>query len=81
MKYQLVKEQYKATKLEKVINDVCVEFPQCYIPTNTTLPQKVRILVSKAKDVEETIDKMVAEHKACIMKLEAKTPGMPSIVK
>lgn len=76
-KHQLVKEKYNATELEKMINDVCVKFPHCNIPADAALPQKVRIIVSKAKDLEETIEKMDGENKAHIAKLKAKTPGTP----
>lgn len=78
-KYQLVQERYKASKLEKMINDVCVEFPHCNIPVDVVLPQKVCIIVSKSKDVEDTIEKMDVEYKACIAELEAKPLGMPLV--
>ena len=64
-----------------MINDVCVEFPHCNILANVALPQKVHIIVSKAKDLEDTIEKMDAEYKARIMELEAKPPWMPPIEK
>lgn len=76
-KNQLVHEKYNATELEKMINDLFVQFPQCNIAVDATLPQKVRIIVSKAKDLEETIEKMDAEHKTRIPELEVKTLGMP----
>ena len=64
-----------------MINDVCVEFPHCNIPADATLPQKGGIIVSKAEDLEETIEKMDAKHKAHIAELEAKTPETPPTVK
>ena len=76
-KNQLVQEKYNATQLEKTINDLCAEFPHCNIPVDVVLLQKVRIIVSKAKDLEETIEKMDAEHKACIIELEVKTTRTP----
>ena len=75
--HQLVQEKYTVTKLEKMINDVCVEFPHCNIPVDAGLPQKVRIIVSKAKDVEETIEKVDVEHKGRIAEFKVKTLGTP----
>ena len=72
-----MQERQKASELEKTINDVCAEFPHCNIPANVALPQKVRIIVSKAKDLEDTIEKIDAEYKARIAELEAKLPGTP----
>ena len=63
--------------MEKTINDLCAEFPHCNIPADAAFLQKFKIFVSKAKDLEETIEKMDVEHKACIIKLEEKTPGTP----
>jgi hypothetical protein len=80
-KYQLVQERYKASKLEKMINDVCVEFPHCNILIDTMLPQKLYIIVSKATDLEDTTTKMDAEYKALITELEAKPPRTPRIEK
>ena len=59
-KYQLMQERQKSSTLEKTINDVCAEFPNCNIPTDEKLPQKVHI-VSKAKDLEDTIENMDVE--------------------
>ena len=77
MKYQLIQENQRASKLEKMINDVCEDFPHCNIPTDTALPQKVCIIVFRAKDLEETIQNIDAEYKAHIAELEAKPPEMP----
>lgn len=63
--------------MEKMINDLYVEFPHCNILADAVLPQKVKIIVSRAKDLEEKIEKMDAEHKARIAELEARTPGIP----
>ena len=60
-KNQLVQEKYNATELEKMINDLCAEFPHCNIPVDAVLAQKVRIIVSKANDLEEMIEKMDAD--------------------
>ena len=62
--------------MEKMINDLCAEFPHCNIPANAVLPRKVKIIVSIAKDLEEIIEKMDAKHKARIAELEARTPRM-----
>ena len=74
-------EQYNANVMEKTIEDLCTKFPQRNIPFDATLPQKVKIIVARAKDLEETIEKMDVEHKAHITELEARTPGMPPIVR
>lgn len=60
-----------------MINDACVEFPHCNIPADATILQKIRIIFSRAKDLEDTIEKINAEYKARIVELEAKPPGMP----
>ena len=65
-KNQLVQEKYNTSQMEKTINDLCAEFPHCNIPTDDALLQKVKIIVSRAKDLEETIEKMDGEHKAHI---------------
>ena len=65
--------------MEKRIEDLCLEFPHCNIPSNAALPQKVKIIVSRAKDLEETIEKMDAENKARIAELEMRTPGTPLV--
>ena len=41
------------------------------------MSQKVKIIVARAKYLEETIEKMDAEHKACITELEARALGTP----
>ena len=76
-KNQLVQEIYNANQLEKTINDLCAEFSHCNIPVDVALPQKVKIIVSRAKDLEEKIEKMGAEHKARIIELEVRTLGVP----
>lgn len=60
-----------------MINDLCAKFPHCNIPVDVVLQQKVRIIVSKSKDLEETIEKMDAEHKPRIAELKVKTRGTP----
>lgn len=80
-KNQLVQEKYNASQLEKRINDLCAEFPYCNILVDVALPQKVKIIVSKAKDLEEMIEKMDAKHKARIVELEDKSPGTPPMEK
>ena len=54
---------------------------KCKIPSDATLPQKLKIIVARAKDLEETIKKMDIEHKACIAELKERTPGMPPAVR
>ena len=63
--------------MEKTINDLCAEFSHSNILTNDVIPQKVKIIVSRAKDLEETIEKMDVEHKVLITELEARIPGTP----
>ena len=60
-----------------MIKDLCVELPQCNIQLETPLLQKVKIIAARAKDLEETIERMDAEHKARIVELEAKAPRTP----
>ena len=67
--------------MEHTIDDLCAKFPQCNIPSDVALPQKLKIIVARAKDLEETIEKMDAEHKARITKMEARTPGTPPDVR
>ena len=74
-------EQYKASMMEKTIEDLCAKFPQCNIPSDVALPQNVKIIVARSKDLEDTIIKMDAEHKARMVELEARTPGMPPAVR
>lgn len=76
MKNKLAQERYHTSQMEKMINDLCAEFPHYNIPADVA-PQKVKIIVSKAKDLEKTIEKMDAEHKARVAELEARTPGTP----
>lgn len=54
-----------------------MECPNYNILASVALPQKVCIIFSKAKDLEDTIEKIDAEYKACIVELDAKLPGMP----
>ena len=77
-KNRFVQEKYNVTELEKMINHICAKFPHCNISVDARLPHKVRIIVSKANDLEEMIEKMDAEHKAHIMELKEKTTGMPT---
>ena len=67
--------------MEKKIDDLYAKFPHCQIPSDVALPQKLNIIVARAKDLEETIQKMDVEHKACIVELEARTPGTPPKVR
>ena len=51
-KNKLAQERYNASQMEKTSNDLCVEFPHCNILADTAIPQKVKIIVSRAKDLE-----------------------------
>lgn len=73
-KNQLVQEKYNTIQMEKTINNLCAEFLHCNIPADVALSQKVKILVSRAKDLEETIEKMDVEHKAHITEQTPRTP-------
>jgi hypothetical protein len=66
-------EQYNTSVMEKTIEDLCAEFPQCNIPSDDVLPLKVKIIVARDKDLQETIEKMDVEHKARITDLEERT--------
>lgn len=77
MKIKMMKQEYEESELKRSIEDLRTELPQCNISLDAPLSQKVKINVAKTKDLEETIEKMDAEHKACITKLKAKVPGMP----
>ena len=74
-------EQYNTSMMEKTIEDLCAKFQQCNILSDATLPQKVKIIGARAEDLEEIIEKMDVEHKAHINELEARTLGMPLIVR
>ena len=73
---KLSQKEHEERKLKKVIEYLCAELPQCNIQPETSLLQKL-IIIAKAKDLEETIEKMDVEHKACTAKLEEKEPGTP----
>ena len=75
---KMSKKEHEKNKVKQTIEDLCAKLPQCNIHPETPLLQKVKIIVARAKDLEETIEKMDAEHKDCIAKLEAKAPGTPS---
>lgn len=49
--------------------------------SDVVLPQKVKIIVARDKDLEEIIEEMDAEHKAHIMELEEKTHRTPPAVR
>lgn len=49
-----------------MIEYLCAELPQCKIQPDTPLLQKVKIIGEREKDLEETVEKMDAEHKAHI---------------
>ena len=54
-----------------------MELPQCNIEFSLPLTQKVRRVVDRAKDLEETVAKMEEDHKAQIVELEARAPSTP----
>ena len=78
---KLAMEPYNASVMEKTIEDLCIEFPQCNISSDVALPQKVKIIVARANYLEDTIEKMNVEHKAHITELEVRTPGTPPAVR
>ena len=77
MKIKLMKKEYEESHLKISIEYLCMELPQCNISPEALLSQKVKIILARSKDLEETIQKMDAEHKARIMELEARAPKMP----
>ena len=74
---KLLKKEHEENKLKHAIDDLCAELPQCNIQPETPLLQKVKIITAKAKDLEETIEKMDAKHKAHIAELEARELETP----
>ena len=76
MKIKLMKREYEERQLKWSIEYLCVELPQCNIAPDTPLSQNVKIIVARAKDLEETIEKMDVAHKACIIELDARVPRM-----
>ena len=79
MKIKLMKQEYEESQMKQTIEDLCAELPQFNISSEAPLSQKVKIIVEKEKDFEETIEKMDAENKARIVELEARAPRMPPI--
>ena len=77
IKIKLMKQEYEESQLKQSIEDLCTKLPQCNISSEAPLSQKVKIIVERAKDLEETIEKMNAKHKDRITELEARAPGMP----
>ena len=73
IKIKMMKE-YEETQLKQTIEDLYAKLPQCNILLEAPLLQKVKIRVARAKDLEETIEKMDAEHKASMAKLESRAP-------
>lgn len=74
---KLSKKEHEENKLKQVIDDLCVNLRQCNIQPETLLLQKEKIIVARAKILEETIEKMDVEHKARIAKLQDKELGTP----
>lgn len=75
---KLTQKEYEEKRLTQMIEDLCKKLPKCNIQLETPLLQKVKIIGARAKDLEETIEWMDAEHKARIAELEAKALGTPS---
>ena len=63
--------------MKRSIEYLYVELPQCNTSPNALLSQKVKIIVAIEKDLEETIEKMDAEHKAHTIELEDRVPRTP----
>ena len=59
-----MKKEYEESQLKKTIEDLCVALHQCIISPEALLSQKLKIIVAREKDLEETIEKMDAKHKA-----------------
>ena len=76
---KLTQKEYEKRKLTQVIRYLCVELPKCNIQLETPLLQKVKIIATRAKELEDTIEKMDMEHKAHIVELEAKAPETPLV--
>ena len=47
-----------------------MELPQCNINPKASFLQKVKVIVGRAKELEETVEKMDVEYKAHIVELD-----------
>ena len=54
-----------------------MELPQSNISLDASLSQKVKTIIAREKDLEQTIEKIEAEYKARIVELKARALGMP----
>ena len=63
--------------LSEVLQNIALELPQCNIDFSLPLMQKVRRIVDRAKDLEETMVKMEEDYKVQIAELEAQALGTP----
>lgn len=65
-----MKQEYEETQFKQSIEDLYVELPQCNISSDAMFPKRVQRIVAREKSLEETIEKMKAEHEACIEEIE-----------
>ena len=54
-----------------------MELPHYNIEPEAPLLQKIKFIVGRAEELEETVEKMDVEHKARIVELESREPATP----
>ena len=74
---QLAQMEEEECRLTQTIEDVCVELPRCNIQPESSLLQKVKIIEDREKYLEQTVERMDAEHKAHITEVEARGSATP----
>lgn len=72
---KLTQKEEEECRLTQVIEDLNVELPCYNIQPKALLLQKMKVIVGRAKALEEIIERMDAEYKARIMELEARGPA------
>lgn len=85
-----MKQEYEESQLKWSIEELCEELPQCNISLDDMLPQQVKRIIARVKDLDDSMErmkvehksriaKMEVEHKARIAELETKEPGTPPV--
>ena len=70
IKVELMKQQYEESQFRKAIEELCEQIPQCSLSPNDSLPQRIERIVAREKDIDESMEKMKAEHEARIAEME-----------
>lgn len=69
---KLTQKEEEECRLTQAIEDLSVELPRYNIQLEAPLLQKVKVIMGRAKDLEETVERMDADYKAArIVELEA----------